>query len=336
MNKLKTAGYAIAAFAGAVILAVAAYCATLFMPEKKYASGEDNDISAVAEKVMSNVLEVKCGSSIATGFVFKQKESRTFAVTCWHTVKSDPLSAEFRFSGKSEFVKDAELIGFDPDYDVAVYEIAASGVFAEIKVNTAAKTGEEVFLLGNSKGDGIALFSGKVSVPDDIVLCADSAAGSNIDGKSLPAVRITAPVNYGSSGAPVFDRTGRLVGMGFYQVFGTSERPVYDENYTVPAVIIEALVNVYEKKKGETPRSAVTLKNYIKGEGETAFRVYEAQFKKLWPDSVFCRENDAVYAYSEGKKVKVLGVAGKQPSTMAEFLAAAVYYEIFGGDYITE
>lgn len=333
MSKLKSSGYALFAFIVAVVMAAAGYVAASFISAKD--SG-DADISAVAAKVSGNVFEVKCGDGIATGFVLESDGKEAVAVTAWHTVKGDPTVAEFKFSDSGEFERGATLIGFDPDYDVAVYKIETDRDFATLTVRELTQTGEETFLLGNSKGDGIALFSGRISVPDDIVLCSDSASGSNINGKSLPAVRITAPINYGSSGAPVFDKNGCLVGMGFYQVFGTTERPVYDMNFAVPSVIIKSLVAVYNFKTGETPRSPVTLGNYVKGEGEFASRVYEAKFKKLWTNSVFYRENGAIYRVADDGKKKVLSVAGRKPSSMAEFLAAAIDYEIFGGDCIVE
>ena len=51
--------------------------------------------------------------------------------------------------------------------------------------------------------------------------------------------------------------------MGFYQFFGSAERPVYDMIYAVPAAIIKSVVDVCEIQSGRVQRSGVTLRNYV-------------------------------------------------------------------------
>lgn len=333
MENRKTIKIIVAALIAALLLAGACAVMGRFITPPDAADGDD---AAAAIKTMTGrTAEVKCGDTVATAFVYKSVEGGALTVTCWHAVKGDAPSAQFRFYGEDLFVSGATLQGYDPDYDIAVFWVPTDKNFDPPQIYSAS-VGEEAFLLGNSDGDGIALFSGRVSVPDDIVHCTDGQADSNLNNKNLPAVRITAPVNNGCSGSPVFDAKGRLIGMGFYQVFGTAERPVYDMNYAVPAEIIASAVRVCEISGGRIDRSGVTLTGAITGEGDDTLRVYEARFDELWLNTVFRRENGAVYAYSGEEKKKVLSLAGKPVTTIAQLLAAAMEYEYFGGEPVTE
>ena len=289
------------------------------------------------ETALSRTAEIICGDNIATAFIYKSRDDGAVVVTCWHTVQGHADTAQFRFYGKEEFVECTALIGYDPGYDIAIYLVPCDEQFDEMSVRDDTTTGEEVFLLGNSDGDGIALFSGKVSVPDDIVLCRDDTPASHLDNKNLPSLRVTAPINSGSSGAPVFDSHGRLAGMGFYQFFGSAERPVYDMNYAVPAAIIKSVVDVCEIQSGRVQRSGVTLRNYVASDDEMVTRrIYEVQFDGLWQDTVFRKSGGSIYAHRSDGVFKVASLAGKKIDTIAQLLAAAIDYEYRGGKLVLE
>lgn len=295
-------------------IAVVMLCSltTSLFPKKT----NDNRLSMeqAVKAVERNVFELKVGNTIATGFFVEKSERGAIAVTCWHSVKDDVNAVEIKEYGKSEFISGLELLGYDADYDIAVFEIEGSRDIVDLLKTVAdypENVGSEVFLLGNSIGKGIACHDGIVSVADDIVLCSDPVYGSNIDGKNLPAVRVTAAINYGSSGCPLFSSDGRLIGMGFYQVFGTTDRPVYDMNYALPANIVRSAVNAAKLKRGILQRDKITLKSDIVGEGETAIRLTEINT----PYGEFLMKgNEWFFVGDENSSFRITSVNGKKCS----------------------
>ena len=159
----------------------------------------------------------------------------------------------------------------------------------------------------------------------------------------MPAVGITADVNAGSSGCPVFDNDGNLVGMGFYQNFGTIDRPIIGQSYMIPARLISALVKTHEDGSKTIEKLDYALYSGYRGEGENLFRVTEVTFKNAdeWNEKTFREINGAIYmcekddyAAENGKKVKKIGDI--TPANMSQFLAAATLYRYFGGEFITD
>lgn len=294
-------------------------------------------VGKTAERVMPNVFEIKCGNKIATGFCLYNTDEGAVAVACMHVVEGEADSAMIKLYGEDEFSGEKlRFLGYDPDYDIAVYRIKDYKC-KDLQVSHEQRdfvVGEQVFLLGNDSGHGIAAYEGIISVPDDIVLCEDSAAGSNIDGKHLPAVRITAAVNAGSSGAPVFTYDGKLVGMGFYQVFGTTERPVYDTSYAIPACIVRAVAEACEVHYGAVVRDKCNLRNELIQDGDKTIRLLEAYFPALGSGWTF-RIMEGRLAFSdgrEGEKKEVYSICGKRVASVSEVLATMIECRTYSSD----
>ncbi len=205
-------------------------------------------------------------------------------------------------------------MGYDADYDIAVFETEGRRDIIDLLDtvdNETLNVGAEVFLLGNSIGKGIACNDGIISVADEVVSCSDPAYGSNIDGKNLPAVRVTAAVNAGCSGCPLFSAAGKLIGMGFYQVFGTTERPVYDMNYVVPANVVKSVVNAAKLKRGIIQRDKITLRSEIVGEGDVTIGLTEIST----PYGKFLKKgNEWFYENDENVSFEISDVNGKKCS----------------------
>ena len=319
----------------AVILAVAGFLLNEIVPKKQ----ENDKNKALSQNVCA--VEIQCGQNTGTGFIYECDGDTATVVTCLHVVKKDIAGARFRFYDKSAFVFSESTLGFDENADLAVFKVKYDLKTDKPNVKDPV-TGDEITLFGNSAGSGIAAFFGKVSIDDAVIKCEDEE-GSFLNGKFMPAVGITADVNAGSSGGPVFDNDGNFVGMGFYQNFGTIDRPIIGQSYMIPARLISALVKTYEDGSKMIEKLDYTLYSGYRGEGENLFRVTEVAFKNAdeWSEKVFREINGAIYmcekddyAAENGKKVKKIGDI--TPANVSQFLAAATLYRYFGGEFITD
>ncbi len=89
---------------------------------------------------------------------------------------------------------------FDPRYDAVVLETGFQDTLAApIKESASVAVGEDVVVLGNPRGLEGTVSTGIVSALRDI--------------SGVRYLQITAPISPGSSGGPVFDTTGRVVGI---------------------------------------------------------------------------------------------------------------------------
>ena len=100
---------------------------------------------------------------------------------------------------------DAELIGTDPETDLAVVKVINGGTFeyVEFEKSDDVRVGDWVVALGNPFGLGNTATAGIVS-----------ADGRDITGSDYTDfLQIDASINQGNSGGPTFDLKGRVIGV---------------------------------------------------------------------------------------------------------------------------
>ncbi len=100
---------------------------------------------------------------------------------------------------------DAELIGADPETDLAVVKVIDGGTFpyVEFEDSEDVRVGDWVVALGNPFGLGNTATAGIVS-----------ANGRDITGSQYTDfLQIDASINQGNSGGPTFDLKGRVIGV---------------------------------------------------------------------------------------------------------------------------
>jgi serine protease Do len=102
---------------------------------------------------------------------------------------------------------DAEIVGFDRDNDVAVLKIEASGLNAVTMGDSGAMSvGDEVYTVGDPLGQlDYTMTDGIVSALDRVI-AVDSRT-------SISMFQISAAVNSGNSGGPVYDSKGDVIGI---------------------------------------------------------------------------------------------------------------------------
>ena len=156
-----------------------------------------------------------------------------YVVTNHHVVENArSIVCKFQRGGRL-FEYDAEVVAIDSDHDLALIRITAPSFpgFGELPYalkTSLADVGESVFVLGypltDTMGDEIKLTTGVIS------------AHSGYQG-DVSLYQISAPVQPGNSGGPLFDDKGNIIG-----VVCAMHRQAENANYAVKASYLAALV----------------------------------------------------------------------------------------------
>ena len=148
-----------------------------------------------------NVQQVPRGSG--TGFVW---DERGYVVTNYHVVQG-ASGARVTLADQSSY--DAKLVGWFPDRDLAVLQIAApKEKLPPLAVGSSRDlvVGQRVYAIGNPFGLDQTLTTGIVS-----------ALGREIESFNSRTIRgviqTDAAINPGNSGGPLLDSAGRLIGV---------------------------------------------------------------------------------------------------------------------------
>ncbi len=133
-----------------------------------------------------------------SGFIIA---SDGYIVTNAHVV-DDADSIKITLSDKREL--DAKLIGSDKDSDIALLKIEATGLpSVELGDSSKLKVGQWVYAIGAPFGLDYTATQGIVS-----------ALSRHLpDGNYVPFIQTDVSINPGNSGGPLFDLTGKVVGV---------------------------------------------------------------------------------------------------------------------------
>jgi S1-C subfamily serine protease len=137
--------------------------------------------------------------------------------------------------------RDATLVAGDPLTDIAVLEFQADRTIAATRSDVAAHQGDLVFAFGSPLDFRFSVSSGVVSG-----LGRDTRDASvRSHGGFENFIQIDAPINPGSSGGPVTDHRGHVIGMSTAiaaDVHTTTEDRFSGVALAVPMTMIEAVV----------------------------------------------------------------------------------------------
>ncbi len=140
-------------------------------------------------------------SALGSGFVISDDG---YIVTNNHVIEgADEILIEF-FPGGEPGVP-AELVGTDPNTDIAVLKVDLEGLpFVEFGDSNAvgARVGDWVMAMGNPLGQGFSVSAGIVS-----------ARNRALSGTYDDYIQTDAAINRGNSGGPLFNMDGEVVGV---------------------------------------------------------------------------------------------------------------------------
>lgn len=222
---------------------------------KKYSYSKIYPLESDIEKIKK---PEKIEKSTGTGFAIS---SDGYIVTNYHVVEN---ATKIKVKGiKGDFSKSysAKVMVSDKNNDLAIlkiedYSFTTLGTIPYTIKNTSANVGENIFVLGYpltaTMGEEIKLTNGIIS----------SKSGFQGD---ITSYQMTAPIQPGNSGAPMFDKDGNLVGIVNAKHVG-AENAGYAVKTSYLFNLIDALPTTLKLPtvntlKGKTLSSQVELAN---------------------------------------------------------------------------
>ncbi|WP_297869558.1 trypsin-like peptidase domain-containing protein [uncultured Flavobacterium sp.] len=160
-------------------------------------SDEKESLSSIYDKVKKGVylIYTKNNEGISQGSAFIIDKSG-IAISNYHVFKD--ASSAIAINDEDDEFMITEIIDYDKDKDYIIFRIGNSDNIKYLKLATnTPKIGDEVFTIGNPKGLTQTLSTGIVS--------------SYRDGNNF--IQTTAEITHGSSGAPLFNKYGEVIGI---------------------------------------------------------------------------------------------------------------------------
>ena len=192
-------------------------------------------------------------ASSGSGFVLT---SDGYIVTNYHVVK-DAQTVKVTMYNGDEY--DAQYVGGDEDYDIAVIKIEATGLPAVTLGNSEElNVGDHVLAIGNPLGDlTFSMSGGMVSSVNRTI---------NVDGTPFNMIQTEASINPGNSGGPLLNSYGEVVGIvsAKYSSYGTSGESVEGLGFAIPindviSMIQDIMTNGYVSNKAYLGATVGTL-----------------------------------------------------------------------------
>ena len=165
-------------------------------------------IAAVAAEALPSVVTIRAksgtSSAMGSGFVI---DGDGHVVTNNHVVEGVGASIVVVLGDGSQL--DAEIVGTDPEYDVAVLSVDRGGLVPlPFGDSETVVVGDEVIAVGAPLGLERTVTAGIISAVNRPVVAGDSIGRSYIN-----AIQTDAAINPGNSGGPLLDLSGRVIGM---------------------------------------------------------------------------------------------------------------------------
>jgi S1-C subfamily serine protease len=202
---------------------------------------------------------IKVGSSVrkctGSGFVFKKVDDVVYIATNAHVIEK-AISGDSRIrvvleaGSRKESTVSAEIVGIDPENDVAILSIIApnhKSVFSLEKISFASET-MGIFVLGFPFGTSLSTSSHSPAVT---VSRGWISSIRKDDNGNVKLIQIDASINPGNSGGPVIDGEGNLFGLAFAKI---SESQI---GFVVP---IQRLIELLNGKITHTEITSVLTK----------------------------------------------------------------------------
>ena len=130
---------------------------------------------------------------------------------------------------------EARLIARDPDVDLALLSIEATGLTPLRPASVSPRVGEMVFAFGHPWGQRNTVTRGIVSA---------LVSAQNRRGDTLPVIRSDAPLAPGNSGGPLVNAKGEVVGINAMIIGG-------DQSVSIAASVASDFVRKAISKRGE-------------------------------------------------------------------------------------
>ncbi len=198
-------------------------------PAEVYASTVNSTVSINTSTTRNAFGQVTESASSGSGFIIT---ADGYIVTNQHVVSGASKVTVTLYNGEEY---EAEIIGGDADYDVAVIKIAGTDLPAVTLGNSAdVNVGDWVMAIGNPLGElTFSMSQGSVS---------SSGRAINVDGTPFNMLQVDCAINPGNSGGPLMNLYGEVVGIVSAKYSSYSNASVEGLGFAIPISDVQAII----------------------------------------------------------------------------------------------
>ncbi|MBS3070872.1 trypsin-like peptidase domain-containing protein [Candidatus Pacearchaeota archaeon] len=167
------------------------------------------DFSGIVETAIKSVVTIKTSAGYqGSGFIIS---GDGYVVTNAHVLADDSgyLASSITVITYDQAKRDAEFIGYDGLFDVALLKIPGNYPTLELADSDKVQIGEKVIAIGNPLGLQFSVSEGIVS--------AVNREGTNEIGAYI---QTDAALNPGNSGGPLINKEGKVIGINNFKTSG--------------------------------------------------------------------------------------------------------------------
>lgn len=170
--------------------------------ELKASAGED--FSGIIQQAIPSVVSIGTDVSQGSGFIINDDG---YVVTNAHVLYGATFAKVLTYD--STRWKDATLIGYDDEIDIAILKISGTYDSLEFGDSDDIEIGEKTIAIGNPLGLSFSVTEGIVSQVD-----REGPSGEKV------YIQIDTPLNSGNSGGPLINRQGEVIGINNFKIKG--------------------------------------------------------------------------------------------------------------------
>ena len=290
--------------------------------------GTNEIVGAVADSVVEITTEIVQTDSFYGQYVAEGAGSGViisddgYILTNNHVIEgASGITVTLR-SGESY---EAKLVGTDPDVDIALIKIEASGLTtATLGDSSTVDVGDKAVIIGNPLGT----LGG--SVTEGIVSAVDRTL--EIDGKTMHLMQTDAAVNPGNSGGGMFNGQGELVGIVVAKSSGSSTSGSIDNiGFVIP---INSAMDILDdlKQYGYVRGRASTGMGFTESSGQMYAQYYYGMSDGgVYVGSIKSGSNAAKAGFSVGDRV--ISVDGTEVNSVSDLKKIISEHSV--GDTVT-
>ena len=232
-------------FIGVILLAILCSLLTVLIFNKNNSLNNIYDSVVYVESIDEET--IKSGS----GFVYKVEDNKNYIVTSYHVIEG--YNDIYVYNNDKEKIK-ANILNYDEYTDIAILTIEDSLRLKELSIGNSdsINTNDKIYVVGtpidikniNTINEGI------ISFIDKEITIITTHGSSNLE-----AIEVSVEVDYGNSGGPLLNKTGKAIGMMFIKEGDK------DIGYALPINFVMDIVEKLENNELNRPNLGAVMCN---------------------------------------------------------------------------
>lgn len=201
-------------------------------------------VKRLYDRSLKSVVELKAytkdvGESFGSAVLLKKNGTlgtNAHVVTYSKLGEQKPFDEiSIRFANSDDYIP-VSLVKYDTSKDLAVLKIKKNNKGVPIKVANLkrAKSGDEVFAVGNLSNYGIGITRGYISVPKINIV---------VEGNKKEVIQCDITIVSGSSGGALLDKKGKLLGITTFRIKDNLGNVIHGIGYIIPVNKVLEYIN---------------------------------------------------------------------------------------------